>query len=334
MLLVEDDPVSRNLLDHLLKDWGYSTILAADGGEAWEILAGDRSPEIVITDWMMPGMDGIELCRRLRESSRYCYHYLLIISSRGEREDIAQALASGADGYLTKPVDPGELEARLTAASRMLRFQNELIHAREQLRVQATRDALTGLWNRTAFLDLLEVELERAERSQLETGLLLVDVDHFKSINDTLGHPAGDVVLQETSRRLRHAVRSCDFAGRFGGDEFCIALPQFHSRQLRRRVEAIRLAVTREPMRVGNTSISVTLSIGAIVAEGHRRSTSQLIAAADVALYSAKNAGRDRSVCCIPPHIEGTQPGTVPRQCAERCNPGPTTLCILPDQKT
>jgi two-component system, cell cycle response regulator len=330
VLIADDDEITRQVLESWLQNWGYQTILTSDGADAWSILERNEAPEIVITDWMMPTLDGIEFCRRLRANPRAYYPYVLMTSARDGREDIAYALAAGADEYLTKPLDPTELRAKLAVASRIFKLQEDLIFAREQLRVQATRDALTGLWNRAAFMDLLEIELDRAHRSHGMTGLLMLDVDQFKSINDTFGHLVGDAVLQEVAQRVREAVRRCDFAGRYGGDEFCIALPDYHGVQLRQRAESIRLAISRRPVATDTLSTPITLSIGAVVADGSERSATELIAAADIALYSAKNAGRNRTVYCARPGFENSSSPGSPHVCSARCNPGLPDVCMVP----
>lgn len=301
VLVADEDEVSRREFGRHLEGWGFETILAADGVEAWEDLQRDSGIKLVLTGCTMPGLDGMELCRRLRREPGGYYRYVVMISG-GEGSQAASALNAGADEFLLRPVIWEELQARLAVAGRILRQQDKLIETCEELRVHATRDALTGLWNRAAFLDLMEIELNRADRADGETGLLLVDVDEFKKINDTFGHLVGDMVLQQTAHGLRRIVRCCDFVGRFGGDEFCIMLSEYRGGQLRDRAERIRQAISSQPVRFGSTNIPVTVSIGAVVATGNRRSTAELIAAADIALYSAKREGRNRTVCCARPH--------------------------------
>jgi diguanylate cyclase (GGDEF)-like protein len=298
VLLAEDDAVTRRIVFHMLQQWDYEIVLSKDGAEAWEILQQKRPPELVILDWDMPGLDGIELCRRLRDKSREYYHYILMITSRADGEDNVHARESGADDYLAKPFQEADLKARLSVAGRIVALQNALIQSREKHRERAMKDGMTGLWNRTAFLDMTQSELDRAARSHGRTGLLLLDLDHFKTVNDTYGHLAGDIVLEETARRLKQAVRSYDFVGRYGGEEFAIALPGCDGRQLRKRAEGIRRAIAREPFRVGKIEISITISIGAVVASARTRSLQDVLAAADAALYKAKQAGRDHTVYC------------------------------------
>ena len=224
VLIAEDDGVTRSLLQHWLTAWGFEVAVARDGTEAWNVLQQQPSPKLVITDWVMPGVDGIELCRRLRNQSEY-YRYILMITASGTKEHLAHALESGADDCIAKPFQEHELRARVHVASRILALQDALIEAREEIRKQAMKDSLTGLWNRAAFKELFELELDRASRSGGRTGLLLLDLDHFKRTNDVFGHITGDVVLRKAARLLKQNVRSYDFVGRYGGEEFLIAFP-------------------------------------------------------------------------------------------------------------
>ena len=298
VLLADDDSATRRLLSALLAQWGFEVVVATNGDEAWDILHQVQTPKIVLVDWSMPGMDGIELCRKLRATPREYYPYILMLTGKSDNQDIVKALESGADDYLAKPFDAAALKARLTVARRMLKLQDGLIEAREELRMQATKDALTGLFNRAAFLDLFERELNRALRLRSHTGLLLLDLDHFKKINDTYGHSIGDNILREFARRLKQTVRTYDFVGRYGGEEFCVVIPNCPERIVRERAEAIRMAIVNDPIRIGELSIPVTVSVGATVVFADTSSCSDVIAVADVALYRAKSAGRNRTVCC------------------------------------
>ena len=330
VLIAEDDAVTRLILLNWIQGWGYECAVATNGNEAWEILQQERPPELVIMDWVMPGMDGIELCRRLRDKSREYYHYILMITGRTDPLDVVHALESGADDCISKPFDESDLRARLIVAGRILALQNELIHSREELRVQSMRDALTGLWNRTAFFDLFKRELDRAERTQGQTGLLLLDLDNFKRINDTIGHLAGDTVLQEAARRLKQTIRSYDFVGRYGGEEFFILLPGCDKDQLCQRSETIRTVICNEPFPLNNGEIGVTLSIGAVVAPTTAGSIWDVLAVADVALYRAKTAGRNCSVYCEKPWNEILQSPKAHHECCADCEIGRKGECVVP----
>ena len=284
----------RRLLENRLHAWGYEVVLAEDGEKAWKILTRtERAPDLIILDWMMPGIHGVELCQRIRGLQRNPYQYILLISGKGEKQDVIQGLDAGADDYLTKPLDIGELQARLRAGKRILALQQELIQAREHLRYHATHDFLTGLWSRGAALNLLSGELERGSRTVSPTGLLMIDLDHFKSVNDKYGHPSGDAVLKEVAGRINRAVRSYDFVGRYGGEEFVAILSNCSPADLRLIAQRACEAVSSMPVTADAVRIAVTVSIGGVVTT-NGTTGEQLLSAADSALYEAKRLGRNR----------------------------------------
>ena len=329
VLLVEDDQAVRYMLLAWLQAWGYPVVTAENGDDAWNILMQDGSPELLIMDWMMPGIDGVELCRKLRKVQSNFYRYILLITAKSKKEDVACALEAGADDYLAKPFDFVDLRSRLTVATRILSVQDDLIKARDSLRDQATVDGLTGVWNRAAFLDLFRGELDRAARTRTMTGLLMLDLDHFKKVNDTFGHAAGDAVLKETATRLKGALRSYDFLGRYGGEEFFITLPNASRNQLCEIAERIRLSVVTEPVRYENIEIKIGLSIGAVEVKPGRISALEAIAVADVGLYHAKNTGRNRTVYCQRPWQELLQSKDSGLACCKECQFEQMKQCIV-----
>src|SRR6266567_8844525 len=240
ILVAEDDPIFRRLLQNRLQSWGYRVITVENGAEAWELLQQPHTPDLLILDWIMPGVDGIELCRRIREKQRDRYQYILLVSGKDEKQEVVAGLEAGADDYLTKPFDTGELRARLRAGTRILTLQLKLIQAREALRFRATHDDLTGLWSRGATLHLLNGELQRGLRSGTSTGILMIDLDHFKRVNDTYGHVVGDSVLKEAGHRIIQALRPYDFAGRYGGEEFLAVLSNCTQDDLEKIAERAR----------------------------------------------------------------------------------------------
>ena len=295
ILIAEDDPIFRRLLQSRLQTWGYRVIAAEDGTQAWELLQQANTPDLLILDWMMPGLDGIELCRRMREKQNDRYPYILLVSGKDEKQDVVAGLEAGADDYLTKPFDVGELRARLRAGKRILSLQQELIQAREALRFQATHDDLTGLWSRGATMQLLSGELQRGLRSDTSTGILMIDLDHFKKINDTYGHLIGDAVLKETGHRIHHAVRSYDFVGRYGGEEFLAVLSDCSLEDLPVIAERARAAIGETPIATNAGQVRVTVSVGGAAAWSGMQDV-EVLSIADAALYEAKGTGRNRVV--------------------------------------
>jgi two-component system cell cycle response regulator len=296
VLVAEDDAMFRRILQSWLETWGYRVTLTEDGAQAWKALQQEPPPQLLILDWMMPKTDGVELCRKVREQNRTPYQYILLATAKDGKQDLVKGLEAGADDYLTKPFDKSELRARLKACNRILTLQDSQIQAQEQLLFQATHDLLTGVWSRGAILETLRRELDRAARSKSATGLLMLDIDHFKTINDTHGHLIGDGVLKQVTQRIVHAIRGYDSVGRYGGEEFLIVLPGCGRDQIDQGAERVRGAVDDGPLLVDGLTISVTVSIGAAVATGATISDLEILAAADAALYRAKRAGRNRTV--------------------------------------
>lgn len=297
VLVAEDDAMFRRILQSWLENWGYRVTLAEDGAKAWKILQQqDEPPQLLILDWMMPAINGLELCRKVRDRNQIPYQYILLATAKGAKQDLVRGLESGADDYLTKPFERGELQARLRACNRILTLQDHQNRAQEQLRFQATHDPLTGVWNRGEILETLRRELERAARSRTATGLLMLDIDHFKKINDTYGHLTGDAVLREVTQRIIHSVRSYDTVGRYGGEEFVIVLPGCTREQIDSGAERVRSAVDSGPILVNESKVPVTVSIGAAVTTRISITDIEMLAAADVALYRAKEIGRNRTV--------------------------------------
>lgn len=314
ILIGDDSLTQRVMLEAIVRQWGFDTVLAEDGQQAWEILSGPGAPRLVLLDWEMPGLDGLEVCRRVRQSQDQDPPYILLLTARRETADIVTGLDAGANDYIAKPFENTELHARLRVGARMLDLQRELIDAREALEYQANHDALTGLLNRGAVMRALEEAIESAGFRGQSLQIGLIDIDHFKQINDTHGHPAGDAVLRETARRIESALRSDDLVGRYGGEEFLLLIngeaadaPAF--------CERLRGVIGDQPFVDGQASLDVTVSGGFVpVTPEDQRSASELLAAADNLLYAAKAAGRNRIFSDTAAAGEDAQPesGLVP----------------------
>jgi diguanylate cyclase (GGDEF)-like protein len=294
VLIADDDPVSRHLLQVSLAGAGYRVTAAPDGSEALRILSQEDSPRLAVLDWMMPSLDGVDVCRAVRRSAREPYRYIILLTAKGHQTEIIEGLEAGADDYIIKPYDLQELKARLRAGKRILELQQQLVTTREQLRVQATHDALTGLLNRLAILDALEREVVRSNREKRPMAVIMADVDHFKQTNDTHGHQAGDAVLQEVGRRMLSSFRSYDFVGRYGGEEFLVVVPNAELPLAVELAERLRQNVSVEPVNVGGAMIAVTLSLGVAASVAGSNHAPELLRCADEALYAAKRAGRNR----------------------------------------
>jgi diguanylate cyclase (GGDEF)-like protein len=299
ILIAEDDPVSRRLLEATLRKWGYQVVVCIDGSTAWQAFQQPDAPSLAILDWMMPGMDGVQVCREVRQRPEAPYVYVILLTAKHQKADVITGLEAGADDYVVKPFDANELRMRLRAGQRILDLQDELIFAREELREQATHDSLTRLWNRAAILEILQRELDRTTRSSTTLSILLADVDHFKRVNDAYGHLAGDAVLREIARRMQTALRPYDGIGRYGGEEFLLVLPDCDSAGAVALAERLRVAVSSEAVVLAEGVIPVTLSLGIATCAGLCESKT-LIAAADGALYRAKGSGRNRTELALP----------------------------------
>ena len=295
VLIAEDDPVTCHLLKTFLTKWNYDVTVVTNGTEALRILEAEGTPRLAILDWMMPGMEGPQICQRIREQKGRPYIYALLLSARSEKQDLLRGLELGADDYLTKPFDAPELRARLLVGQRILTLQDELIEAREQLRFRATYDALTGIANRAVVMDALRSELSRQVRDRRPFGVVLLDIDHFKRINDTHGHICGDAVLKEVAQRMKSSVRPYDTVGRYGGEEFLIVVSSSDEQGTMNLAERVRFALESRPINTDAGEVSVTVSCGVAVSSGKGEDPQSLLRLADEALYRAKQQGRNRS---------------------------------------
>jgi diguanylate cyclase (GGDEF)-like protein len=295
VLVAEDDPVSRHRLHTVLSQWGYDVTSVVDGHEALREIRRPDGPNLAILDWSMPKIDGLQVCRAIRETGADQYTYIILLTSHDREDDVIEGFDAGADDYVTKPFDTRELRARVRSGARIVQLQRQLIAAREQLREKAMHDQLTGLLTRGAFFEIHDGEVARAVRTGAELALIMVDLDHFKQINDRHGHLAGDEVLRETARRLRSTFRRSDVIGRYGGEEFVVLALDCDAADALRLAERFRQSVCATPFATPAGPITVTTSVG-VAAVSDVPASIGLLKAADEALYRAKGTGRNRVV--------------------------------------
>ena len=295
ILIADDDVTSRLVLIGVLTKHGHDVVSTEDGTEAWEAMRGPDAPTMAILDWMMPGLSGVEVCRRVRGLPSDQPPYLIILTSRGEKTDIVAGLEAGADDYLAKPFDPGELQARVDVGRRMIELQARLREARDAVAHEAMHDSLTGVLNRRAFGEVLARALAEERRHGGGLALGVCDVDEFKKINDAQGHQVGDQALCGLVRIVTGSLRGYDVLSRFGGDEFVVLAPHISIADAGRLFERIRAAVAGGPIatRAGDVNITISFGVGTW-REGDTET--ELFARADAALYRAKSEGRNRVV--------------------------------------
>ena len=296
VLLVDDSFIYQRVIKKHLHDWGFDVTLARDGEEAWELLQRPDSPRLVVMDWVMPKLDGVELVRRLRAlPPTFPYPYTLLLTGKNSQSDLLNAMEAGVDYYLTKPFDDLELKARLLAGQRVIDLQNQLLDAHKILEHTASHDHLTGLMNRREIMKSLERELSRSEREHSPLAVAMIDVDHFKAVNDESGHLFGDEVLQEVAHRFQSQLRPYDSIGRYGGEEFLLILPGCDLRCALTRADQIRSIVGCIAVSAHGKCAPITVSIGVAVADGQADFDIQtLLGQADSGLYEAKKQGRNR----------------------------------------
>jgi diguanylate cyclase (GGDEF)-like protein len=293
ILIAEDDLISCRILEKNLRNWGYDVILAKSGEEAWQALK-DEDLRMAILDWMMPGMDGVEICKKMRRRKRKKYTYVIMLSAKDRKQDIIAGLSSGADDYMTKPVNFLELRARLQTGKRIIDLEDKLILIQHQLKDMASRDSLTKLWNRGEIIKFLREELERGQREKKSVGVIMLDLDYFKKINDSFGHDIGDMALLQIVSQIKRKVRKSDKVGRYGGDEIITILPNCDHAEIKSIAERLRLAVAQRGVKTELDKIPVTISAGCASSENMPQPTAEkLIRASDEALLKAKNQGRN-----------------------------------------
>ena len=289
VLIAEDEAISSRALEKSIKDWGYKTVIAKNGKKAWEAIKKDNI-RLAILDWMMPGMNGVELCRKVRQEfqeKKSKYVYIILLTGRDQQGDIITGLSAGADDYITKPFSFLELRVRLQNGERIIDLEDNRLKL-------ASCDSLTKLWNRSKILEFFKEELERNRRESQSTGVIMVDIDHFKRINDSYGHFVGDAVLIEVTSRLKSSIRKYDKIGRFGGDEMLIVLPDCNLTNVKKIAERLRRSVAEKKIQTEKNIFEVTLTAGSTSSDiSPLASGDELIKVSDKALYLAKKKGRN-----------------------------------------
>lgn len=294
ILLAEDSAFYRRMIAKHLREWGFDFVDARDGKEAWKVLVQQDGPKLALLDWVLPEIEGIEICRRLRSRPEGApYTYTVLLTAKSQKQEMLEAMNAGADDFLSKPFDPAELKARLLAGKRIVELQQKLVSTNDALHFSASHDFLTRVWNRGEILAFLRREMVRSRRSASPLGVVLVDVDNFKQINDKLGHQAGDRVLVELAKRFSGNLREYDGVGRYGGEEFLLIVPGCDLATTIRRANEIRVLISNEPVASDSSAITVTVSMGVALAEPSE-TVESLLHRTDTALYSAKRNGRNR----------------------------------------
>jgi two-component system cell cycle response regulator len=293
VLVAEDDLTSRLVLQKTMAKWGYEVSSVCDGNAAWEELQKPDAPALVVLDWEMPGMDGIDVCRKVRAAESGHPRYIILLTGRSETADLVAGLEAGANDYVGKPFEPAELRARVDVGRRFVELYDQLLTSQRALEYQARTDSLTQIMNRGAIMARLHEEVARTKREGATLALGVLDIDHFKQVNDTYGHAAGDQVLREVVRRLAVAFRPYDGLGRIGGEEFLVLIPGAAPEDARTVLERARQVVCATAIDYADRRIDVTVSLGGTTTHGDEPEDEVLIRADD-ALYRAKELGRNR----------------------------------------
>ena len=298
ILIVEDDPVSRRLLEKTLVKAGHEFVSVENGRKALEEFK-ERFFPIVLTDWMMPEMNGLQLCRAIRERTNTGYVFTVLLTAKDSKNDIVAGLEAGADDYLTKPVNQAELIARIKTGIRILELERSLKRANEEIRILSITDPLTGCYNRGYMTERLPQEIKRAKRYRHSLSLVLCDIDHFKKINDTYGHQVGDRILKEFVQWINESIRDgVDWLARYGGEEFLIVVPETDTKGACCVVERLRRMLSQKAIGIQGERIHITASFGVTgldpATPDEKISPEALITQADECLYQAKQEGRNR----------------------------------------
>ncbi len=295
VLVAEDDLVSRMMLVSAIKKWGYEPIVVDNGKSAFEILTGDSPPLLAILDWVMPEMDGIDIIRALSKNKETIPTYIIMLTTKSEKEDVIAGLEAGADDYIRKPFDVDELWARIRVGQRTATLQKDLMETQKALEYEAIHDPLTGCLNRRGILERLKEESERSQRTGEQFCVAMCDLDYFKKVNDTYGHQTGDDVLKGFVQIIRSQLRPYDQIGRLGGEEFLIIIPNITDAYAKNTLERLNKIVQDSEIETCTGKIKITVSIGGIIIN-KKTDIDTIIRQVDSELYTAKEKGRNQ-VC-------------------------------------
>ncbi len=315
ILVVDDDPMMLRLLTKHLRGANFEVLTADNGAEAMHLMMAE-GPPLVISDWSMPGMTGLELCKNIRQTEGIGFVYLIILTAHAEKERVVEALNAGANDFLAKPFHREELLARVGAGMRIVTLEadlarrtRELYKANAELAVLnlklnkvATTDELTDLPNRREGLKRLRNLWENALHEGAPLSCIMVDIDHFKRCNDTFGHESGDRVLREVARTMEGACRRKESVCRLGGEEFLILCPGQSLEEAAATAETIRRAVQDHAVQLETGELRATISLGVAGRNERTATADDMLRLADEALYAAKRAGRNRV------HVAGSRP--------------------------
>ncbi len=292
-LIVEDDKETRELIHEFIKDIFIKVYKTKSAEEAQILLKSDETIQLILLDWNLPGLSGIEFSKILRETTDNRYIYILMITGEQSSDSMILAYEKGVDDYIVKPFQFSELKAKLKSAQRIIEMENKLRKKYKEAHYKSIYDSLTNVFNRAEIFEKLNVEYVRHTRNKLIFGIILIDIDYFKKINDTFGHQYGDYVLKKTAEIIKNRCRSYDYIGRYGGEEFLIICPETDKNSLYSIANRIREAVMEYDFEYKNVKSNITISAG-IATSDETHSFDSMLELADKRLYNSKSSGRNK----------------------------------------